>query len=888
MNLVRIKAFPGRNIYAHFPVIKVELDLEGYVDIPTCDIEGFNEKLLVLLPGLYRHECGGKENGFIGRLERGTYLAHVMEHIALEIQNLLGYDIGFGKTRYLEGDTIYGIVYGYIDEVAGFRSAKLAFDIIQSLICGDSIDLEEELRKIKIEINKEALGLSTAAIVTEARKRDIPVMRIGSNSLIQLGYGKYARRIQATITDNTNCIAVDAAGDKELTNRILRMHGIPVPIGSGATGYDEVKDIVMDIGYPVVVKPYNGNQGRGVSLNLKTLREVKKAFMIAKKFSNRVLVEKYIPGRHYRVAVVDEKVVAVSERIAAHVIGNGRNTIDELIKIENQNPLRGVGHEKPLTQIRVDDIMLLFLKKTGKTLNEIPAKGETVFLRENDNLSTGGIAIDVTDEIHPDNAKMAINAARAIGLDVAGVDITISDIGKSVKEVGGGVIEINACPGIRMHHYPFKGKKRNVAAAIVDSLFPMGQEHSAQIISVTGTNGKTTICRMLAKILQAGGQTVGMTTTGGVYVEDEKIIEGDTTGPKSAQAILMDKRVDVAVLETARGGIVNKGLGYEKADIAILTNISDDHLGIDGINTLEEMANIKALIAESVKKQGYVVLNGDDDYIVKMAERVKSEIIYFTKNPDNLIMKKHRSLHGKLIYLKDGTIFIFDGKKDIPVITVREIPATLEGILTHNIENSMAAIAGAYSYGVNIGDIYSALNKFDTGIKNNPGRFNLFHMGDFKVVLDYGHNIEGYRKVLDGLEKIKENRLIGIIGMPGDRSDISIMKVGEISGKHFDYVYIKEDKNPRGRKSGQVADLLKSGCSLGGMKNNCMEIKLCEVKALRKAMKNAKMGDIILVFYEEYGPLVKEIEDFKEKTNILSNKMISDMPIKNQVAHYSP
>lgn len=888
MNLLRTKVFPARNVYAHFPVIRVDVDLEKYVEIPTCDIRNFNQGLITLLPGLKQHKCSvGTEGGFIKRLERGTYLAHVMEHITLEIQKMLGYDISFGKARYLENDTVYYLVYGYDNEIAGLESAKLAFEIIQCLLNNKCINLMERIEKIKKSIVSHELGPSTSAIVDEARKRKIPVMRIGGDSLLQLGYGKYARKVQATVTDATNCIAADTAGDKELTNSILRIHGIPVPEGKAVESYDEVKSIINTIGLPIAIKPYNGNQGKGVSLNLSTLKEIRSAFIIAKQYSKRVLVEKFIPGKHYRVAIVNNKVVAASERIAAHVIGNGINTIKELIDIENQNPLRGEGHEKPLTKIKIDEVMMQLVNKTSRRLEDIPEKDEIVYLRENDNLSTGGIAIDVTDEIHPDNARLAVNAARAIGLDVAGVDVTTNDISKSILEEGGAIIEVNACPGIRMHHYPSKGQSRNVASAIVDSLFPEGSQHSIPIISITGTNGKTTTTRMIAKILKESGSVVGMTTTGGVYIQEEEIIKGDTTGPRSAQAILMDKRTEVAVLETARGGIVNRGLGYEIADIGIVTNVSDDHLGIDGINTLEEMAEVKALVVEAVKNDGHAVLNADDQYVNIIAERVKCNIIYFTKNPQNEIVRSHITNGGKAVYLKGKTICAYDGEKEIPVIKTQEIPATFGGVLEHNIENSMAAIAGAYGYGIEIKTIHQALSQFYTDTVSNPGRFNVFDVKNFKVIIDYGHNIDGYIKVLKGLKQIKGNRLIGVIGIPGDRTDLSILKVGEISGKYFDFTYIKEDKDLRGRKEGEVADLLKKGCSLGGLNEGSMEIELCEITALNKAMENAEAGDIIIVFYENYYPLVEAVEAFKQRIDIPTDNIMG-LPISDAIRNVSP
>ena len=888
MNLVRTRVYPNRNIYAHFPIIRVDIDLKNYVDIPTCDIEGFNEGLLNLLPGLEEHECSvGAKGGFVKRLEKGTYLAHVMEHMILEIQKILGYDLKFGKARYLEDDTVYYIIYAYKNEIAGIQSAKLAFDIINSLLDKRPLNLIERVEKIKKMVIDNELGPSTAAIVEEGKRRRIPITRIGGNSLIQLGYGKYARRIQATITDNTSCIAADTAGDKELTNNILRIHGIPVPLGETIENYEEAIEAAKKIGFPVVIKPYNGNQGKGVSLNLHTLEEVKEAIEIAKKYSDRLLIERYIIGKHYRIAIVGNEVVAVSQRIAAHVVGDGKNTIEELIHIENQNPLRGEDHEKPLTKIKIDDITLLLLNKTGRNIKDIPESGEIVYLRENDNLSTGGTAIDVTDKIHLDNKRVAVNAARAIGLDVAGVDMTILDIEKSILDVGGAVIEVNACPGIRMHHYPSQGKSRNVAKAIVDNLFPTKTPHSIPILSVTGTNGKTTTVRMMAKIFKENGSIVGITTTGGVYIDNEEIMKGDTTGPKSAQAILMDKRVELAVLETARGGIVNKGLGYDLADVGIVTNIGNDHLGIDGINTLEEMADVKSLIVEAVKKEGYAILNADDTYVDRISSRVKCNIIYFAKSPSNKVLMEHMKMGGKAAYIKKGVICIFDGEKEIPVIKTSEIPATFGGILEHNIENSMAAIAGTYANGVAIDVIYKALKEFSTDSHNNPGRFNVFDIKDFKIIIDYGHNIDGYNKVLEGLNKIERNRLIGVIGLPGDRSDISILKVGERAGKYFDFVYIKEDKDLRGRQKGEVAGLLKKGCSLGGLNDNSIEIELCEIRALNKAMENAEAGDVIVIFYENYIPLVDTIEKFKVKLNYnnMKNNNISGV---NEVANVSP
>lgn len=866
MKLIGVRVYPGRNIYSHWPVVRADVDIGRYVDIPTCDIGKFNEKLISILPGLKEHKCSrGYVNGFYERLKEGTYLAHVMEHIALEIQKLLGYDLKFGKTRYLRDQTIYYLVFSYIDQTAGYQSARLAFNIIKSILENRRINLDKELLDIREKIRARALGPSTAVIIEEAHKRNIPTIRIGeNNSIIQLGYGKHQRRIQATITDSTSCMAVDMACDKEETNRILKKYGLPVPEGVIVTTVEEAFRQANSLGLPVVIKPYNGNQGKGVSLNLFSQEDIRRAFEIANKYSDKILVEKYIEGRHYRVVVVAGQVVGVSERIAAHVIGNGINTIEELIHMENRNPLRGEGHEKPLTRIKIDDLVHLTLSKLRLDIRAIPKKGQIIYLRENDNLSTGGIALDATGQIHPYNKRLAERAAQIVGLDIAGIDITTRDIARPIKEDGGAIIEVNACPGIRMHHYPSAGQAQNVAGAIVDHLFPEGKAHSVPIISITGTNGKTTTTRMVASILRANNMVVGMANTGGIYIDDDLIMEGDTTGPKSAELVLMDKNIDIALLETARGGIVNKGLGYDLADVALVTNIDDDHIGVDGINTLEDMADVKSLVVEAVKEEGYCVINADDDYGKNISARARGEIVYFSKSYKNPLIIRHKKAGGKVVYLKGKKIYIFNGREESLVMEVDEIPATFKGLLEHNVENSLGAIAIGYCIGIDIAIIKKALGQFDTDIENNPGRFNIFNVGDFKVIIDYAHNIGSYGKILKSLEAMEKNRLIGVIGVPGDRTDINILKIGELSGKYFDYLYIKEDRDLRGRRPKEVARLLKEGCILGKIPEKHIKIEVDERLALIKAMEFASSGDIIVVFYEDYKHLVEAIEDFKK------------------------
>jgi len=816
------------------------------------------------IPSLIEHKCvRGHRGGFVERLNEGTYLAHVLEHVCLELQNLLGYDVAFGKARQVSDEgTLYSVIYEYRSKTVGYEVIHAALHLMNEIQKGERLNFEVRLQEIKKKAAKLDLGPSTLAIRREAEARGIPVIVLGKGSLLQLGYG--SKRIQATLTEDTSCIAADISCDKELTKDLLRTAGIPIPEGYVSENLEEVLQHTRSLGYPVVVKPNNGNQGKGVSVNLKSDNEIIAAFEIAKQFGEEIIVEKFIEGKHYRVLIVNGEVVACAERIAPFVTGDGKSNIKELIDIENQNPLRGEDHEKPLTKIKIDLVMSAILQKNNMDINYVPTVGEQVLLRENDNLSTGGTAIDMTDEIHPDNAEIAIHAASIVGLNIAGVDITTKDIRSSMRDDAGAVIEVNAAPGIRMHHYPAVGKQRNVAKSIVDMLFPEGSKLSIPLISITGTNGKTTTTRMLNKILQEKGYTVGMTSTGGVYINDTCIMKGDTTGYKSARMILTDKRVDAAVLETARGGIVSKGLGYDLADVGILTNISEDHLGLDGINTFDDLAHIKALVVEAVKDNGYAVLNAEDKYCIEVGDRLNKKVIYFSSDFRNETIQKQIEGGGKAVYIRNHDIYIFDGREEIKLMHTWDIPATLKGAISYNVKNSLSAIAGAYGLGVELEYIVSALKKFKSDHTNNPGRFNIHEVHGFKVIIDYGHNIEGYREAITSLKNIKHNRLIGVIGVPGDRTETSTVRVGQLCGESFHHIIIKEDKDSRGAEAGLIAKHLMNGCLIGGIDRNNVIVELSEEEALRKAMLMAQQEDIIIVFYEDYNGIINTINQVNE------------------------
>lgn len=868
MEILELRAFNGRNIYSHKKIIKMVIDLKEWVDIPTTDIEGFNSGLLKAIPSLDEHRCSlGYSGGFIERLNEGTYMAHVIEHIAIELLNILGEKVYFGKARRIGDTSRYLIVYEYIDETRAIEVGKLAVQLAESLCNKKVFNLKKALDILSLKVSKNQLGPSTKAIVDEAIKRKIPVIRIGTGSIMQLGYGKYQKRIQATIVENTSCIAVDMACDKTITKMLLDESGIPIPEGGVCNTIQQAISIAESIGYPVVVKPEKGNQGKGVSLNLMGPGEVIDAFHIARKFENNILVERYVPGNDYRVLVINGRVAAVAKRIPAHVIGDGIHTISELVDKTNEDIRRGEDHERPLTRIRIDEISRKVLYKQGYSLDSVPSKGIKVLLKENGNISTGGEAIDCTDLIHPENCDLAVRAARIIGLDIAGIDITCPDISKSILVTGGAIIEVNAAPGIRMHLYPSKGRPRNVTGLILDMMFPPGTKHSIPVISITGTNGKTTTARMVTHIFRVFGMSVGLAVTGGVYINDKCIIKGDTTGPASARTVLMDKSIDVAVLETARGGIIRSGLAYDLSDVGVLTNISEDHLGIDGIDTLEDLLHVKSLVVESVKKDGYAILNADDPMVVQVADRLKSKIIYFSKEEDNLIVHKHLLSGGVAIFLKNSYITIATGNGYIQSLHISKIPAAHGGKLVHNVENCLAAISVAYSMMIPISIIEKAMASFYSDELQNPGRFNVFNIKNYRVVVDYGHNIAGYRFTGEAVKKMGANRLIGIIGVPGDRDNETIKTIGSIAAKIFDRIIIKEDMDLRNRREREVARLLEEGALSQGMGKDRMETILSETEALKKAMGEATAGDLIVVFYEKLDPVLEIIK--KESANMV-------------------
>ncbi|WP_294405449.1 cyanophycin synthetase [uncultured Clostridium sp.] len=869
MKILQKRIYEGKNIYSHKKCIRIDLDLEGYSEISSKEIPNFNFNIINIMPELKKHRCGiDEEGGFLKRLEEGTYLAHICEHCIIAIQNILGIDVSYGKAREIKNEKYYIIVqYEYENTV--IEASALAVDLINSLIKNVPIDFNERIDEIKVTLQKEIIGPSTKSICDAAKKYGLPVTELGKSGIYQIGYGSQGRIIEAALGSRTNCVGVDISCDKLLTKQLLDIQNIPVAEGRRVFNIIGLLREAEIIGYPVVLKPQFGNKGKGVMLNLNNEKELIKAYNSLLKKTKDIIIEKYVLGNDYRVCVVDNKVVAASLRIAPFVIGNGVSTLKQLIDELNKDPLRGEDHEKPLTTIKFDEELCNCISRQGISLDYIPQIGEKIILRENANLSTGGMAVDCTDDICEENIDYCIRAAKALGLDICGIDICTKDIAVPINKQGGIVMEVNSAPGIRMHHFPSKGKKRDVGKAIVDMLYE-GHLYNIPVISVTGTNGKTTTVRMIGHVLSKMGLNTGITSTDGIYINNKCIHEGDDSGFKSAKTVLFNKDVEAAVLETARGGLIRRGLAYDLADVAVITNITNDHLGLDGVESMEDLMYVKSLVGEEVKENGYTVINADDKYSKKIIDRIRCEKIYFSKSKDNNLIKKNIE-EGKIaVFIEEGNICVVNNHRKYLIISVDELPVSCNGLLTYNIDNAMAACAALVGLSIDYCMISRGFYDFNP-LRDNKGRFNVFDYDGRKIVLDYGHNIEGYKSVLSCVSKLKNrNRLIGVIGVPGDRKDEAVNEIGRICCENLDEIIIKEDKDRRGRTVGEIPQLLKISI-LKCDRNKKVKVYLDEVDALEYAVRISQKNDIILVFYENIEPLIDFINNHEEEK---VNKMI--------------
>ena len=891
MKILSTNVYVGPNSWAHFPVIRHVIDLGELEHWPTAKLgPDFVEPLLDMLPGLHEHGCSYKTpGGFVRRMreDEGTWLGHLMEHVAIELQNVAGSDVTFGRTRSIDGQPgHYNMVFEYMDAAVGREASSLALDLIHSLL-PDEIKPEEapaadwdfpEARDTFIRYaQRRALGPSTQSLVDAAVERNIPWIRLNRYSLVQFGYGRYQQRIQATTTSRTSNIAVELASDKEETNSILRDLGLPVPKQRIVRSSTDAIRAAERIGYPVVIKPLAGNHGRGVAINLKTPDEVRMGFEKAREHGRSIVVETYLEGMDHRLLVIDGELVAAAKRVPGHVVGDGKHSIEALVDIVNQDPRRGVGHEKVLTRLELDHQAERLLGKLGYDKDTVPADGEVVYLRSTANLSTGGTAIDVTDTIHPDNRDMAIRAINAIGLDIGGVDFLTNDISESYRDAGGGICEVNAGPGFRMHVAPSEGTPRDVGGAVVDMLFPPDAPSQIPIAAITGTNGKTTTSRMLAHILKLTGYTVGLTSTDGVYIDGKLSVSGDMTGPISSQIILRDPSVDAAVMETARGGMLRSGLGFQSCNVACCLNISSDHLGLRGIDTVEQLAEVKRVPVEVATDAA--VLNADDPLCLQMADYTEAEkLCYVTMNPNHALVKQHIRAGGQAFVLEQGMnghmITIYDGDTHTPLLWTHLIPATIEGRAMHNVQNAMFAAALAYNMNVGLEDIRHGLRTFDSTFFQAPGRMNVYNEHPFRVILDYAHNPAAVKAMCGLVDRFEvEGRRIVVLAAPGDRRDEDIRDIATVASGHFDHYICRRDDNPRGRDPDEVPEMLKAELVKNGVSEDIIEMIPDETEATEHALKMAEAGDLVLILGDNIRRSWKQIIYFNSDGKVeQSNK----------------
>jgi cyanophycin synthetase len=876
MKILERRIYRGPSQYAHFPVIRLTVDLGALESWPSARLPGFVDQLLSLLPSLVEHTCSyGERGGFVRRLSEneGTWLGHVLEHVAIELQQLAGAKVTFGKTRSTSGEGHYHVVYEFEEERVGEAAGELALRLLHHLLPaelqpppGDGqapFDFKAELDGLITFAQRCQLGPSTTALVRAAEARDIPWLRLNNYSLVQFGHGKYQKRIQATVTSETRHIAVEIASDKEETNRILGDLGLPVPHQRLARSAEDAVRAAERLGYPVVVKPLDANHGRGVSINLKAADEVRVAFDKAREHARTIVVETFIAGFDHRMLVVNGELVAVARRVPGHVVGDGTHTVAELVARVNSDPRRGIGHEKVLTRIEFDHQALRLMEQAGVTQETVLPAGEALYLRSTGNLSTGGTAIDLTDVVHPDNREMAVRAAKAIGLDVAGIDFITTDISRSYREVGGGICEVNAAPGFRMHVAPTEGKPRDVAGPVMDMLFPPGTPSRIPIAAVTGTNGKTTTARMLAHIHKMNGRTVGLATTDGVYVDGERTVTGDMTGPKAAQMVLRDPHVDLAVLETARGGLLRAGMGYRFCDVGAVLNVTSDHLGMKGIDTLEQLAEVKRIVVEVARD--CAVLNADSSLCLKMADHTRAHrIAYVTMNPRHELVRQHISAGGLAAVLEEQIrghmITLYDRGTHLPLVWTHLIPATLEGRALHNVQNAMFAATMAYAMGVKAEQIRQGLRTFDSTFFQAPGRLNVYDKHPFKVILDYGHNPGAVQAMADlvGRLDVTGRRLV-VLSAPGDRRDEDIREVARICALAYDEFILRTDDDPRGRDQDSVPGLQRAALLEAGVAADRIQVIPAEQEAVARGLELAQPGDLLVIFGDNITRTWKQI-----------------------------
>ena len=869
MEIRSINAMRGPNYWSvrRHKLIVMVLDLQEMEELPSNKIKGFRERLEAMFPTMYEHRCSvGTPGGFFERVEEGTWMGHIIEHIALEVQTLADMDTGFGRTRGYGEEGVYNVVFSYIEENVGRYAAKISVAICEALIAGEEYDMTEDIQKMREIREDERLGPSTGSIVQEAVNRGIPWIRLNKYSLVQLGYGANQKRIQATVTSETSSIGVEIACDKEDTKYLLEQAEVDVPRGDIIRRERSLEEACDYVRFPLVIKPIDGNHGRGITVDINNLEDALVAFRHAKESSKSgaIIVEKFITGDDYRLLVINNQLVAAAIRTPAHVIGNGKATVQELIDEVNSDPRRGFGHEKVLTKITTNELTKTLIKAAGYTLDSVLAKGERLILKDTANLSTGGTAEDITDIVHPANVSMAERISKIIDLDICGIDIMTTDISKPISETGGAVLEVNAGPGFRMHLAPTTGLPRNVAAPVIDKLFPKGNTGRIPIVAITGTNGKTTTTRLLAHIAKMNGYRVGYTTSDGVYIQNRLLMTGDCTGPSSAEFVLKDPTVNFAVLESARGGLLRAGLGFEKCDVAIVTNVAADHLGLKGIHTIEQLAKVKGVVPETVLPDGYAILNADDDLVFKMRRNIECNLALFSMDENNPHIKALQRKGGITAVYENGFVTICRGEWKMRVMLAKDIPLTYGGKAKFMIQNVLPAILAANIQGISIEDMKAALETFIPSASQTPGRLNLFKFNNFSILLDYAHNPAGMRALQKFTDELEATVKVGIIAGIGDRREEDNNEMGAIAADMFDEIIIRQDKRLRGKTEEELIKMLDDGIKKRDPNKKTLIIP-SEKEAITYAVKNAKKGSLIILCSDVIPEALDLVKKFKEQ-----------------------
>jgi cyanophycin synthetase len=860
MKILKIQTLRGSNYWSieKQQLVVARLDLEDF----HPGGKNFYQNLCRVLPKLSKRSFTPTGN----EIDIPT----LVQLVALELQSIVGMNVGFGTVRPTVEARIYQVVFEYEHEQAGRYATRAALRVCESVAETGTYpneELEEDLKDLaEIRLDSQQ-GPSTESIVAEAKARNIPWLELSSRAMIQLGYGAHQHRIQATLSSNTGILGVELACDKEGTKQILRDCGVPVPRGTTIRSLKYLEDAIEEVGgFPIVVKPLNGNHGRGITIDVRSLDAAEDAVELAQEVSEEVIIERYHQGRDHRMLVINGKLVAVAERVPAHVIGDGHSTVAELIELTNQDPRRGDGHDNVLTRIGIDRTSQDVLERQGYTLTSVPPAGVTCYLKATANLSTGGISVDRTDDVHPQNVWLAERVAKIIGLDIAGIDVVTLDISKPLRETDGVIVEVNAAPGFRMHTSPSVGKARNVAAPVIDMLFPPGTPHRVPIVSITGTNGKTTTTRLIAHLFKQTGKTVGYTTTDGIYIGNWLVEKGDTTGPYSAQVILRDPTVEIAVLETARGGLLRSGLGFQGCDVGVITNVQADHLGLGDIDTIEDLAQLKSVVVRSILPTGCAVLNAEDPLVAAMGAQLGCQVAYFAMDPENPLIKAHIAKGGLAAVSENGYLSLLKGDWTLRIEEAAKVPLTLGGKVTFQIQNCLAASLAAFSQGLGIEEIRQGLMSFISSADQTPGRMNLFDLGKYHALLDYAHNPAGFKAIGQFINNW-QGQSIGVIAAPGDRRNEDIIELGQLAAEMFDQIIIKEDLDRRGREPNEVALLLQQGVKSVKPNLPC-EIILDEAKAVNTGLDRATVGGLVVVFPEKVDPCIALINARKPQPQV--------------------